>query len=382
MGIYRGLTVLEVAGDIPGAVAGLACADRGAEVILVEPPAGNALRHVDAYAEGESKIFQALHRGKKSVVLDPVTNARTLSALIGDADIVIASATEHSPVFDIDYELARALNPEVIYVEATAFGQDGPWAGRHANDLVMQAFGGTMMTEGKKRTDGVTPSVIQSTRYAGFGTGLMLNIAISSALLHRARTGQGQKVETSLLHNLLALQGGRASDNDLADKRSRPARQKMLEARRQGASLKDITRPVPVIINPFYRAYQTRDGAIFVGALTRGLRDKARIALDTDLMARDDPNWDPYDPAQLAEAAEEQRAIEHHVKQKSTAEWLAILEAAGVPTGEVVFPEDLAQTRHLYDNDYLVEVTHDTAGKTLQVAPPVRYGRFPAPEFK
>ena len=378
MGIYAGLRVLELGGDIAGAFAGQVCADRGAEVIKIEPPEGDPLRHVEPYARHESKLFQALNRGKKSVTLDPASAEPVLSSIIAEADILITTSTGKANPFARDYDDARARNPTIIYVEATAFGNKGPWGGRYANDLVMQAFAGTMMTEGKKRADGVTPAAIRSTRLADFGAGLMLCIAISSALFHRARTGQGQYIETSLMQNLLLLQGTRTSDNDSADESTRRAREAMLEARRSGVSLRDIDRPVPVVVNAFYRAYQTRDGAIFLGALTKGLRDKARAALDTDLLTRDAPGWNPADPVQFAEAMEKQRDIERRVKQRTTAEWLAILEQAGVPCGEVVFPEDLAQNRHLHDNDYLVEVNHETAGKTLQVAPYVRYGRFPS----
>lgn len=379
MGIYDTLTVLELASDISGAFAGQACADRGASVIKIEPPAGNPLRHRDAYANGESKLFQALNRGKKSVVLDPADAQPVLARMIEAADILIASSTDRPCAFDVGYAEAARINPRIICVRARAFGDRGPWAGRYANDLMIQAFAGTMMTEGKKREDGVTPEPIRSTRFADFGTGMMLCIAISSALLHRERTGEGQCVDTSLLQNLLLLQGARTSNNPPADARLRPAQEAMLEARRNGTSLRHIKRPVPVVVNAFYRAYQTRDGAIFLGALTRSLRDKARTALQTDLLARDAPGWDPNDPVQFAEASAKQRDIEHRVKQRTTAEWLAVLESAGVPCGEVVFPEDLAETEHLHDNHYLVDIRHDTAGKTLQVAPCIRYGRFPEP---
>lgn len=381
MGVYRGLTVLEVATDVAGAFAGRACADRGAEVIKLEPPEGDPLRHREAYAPGESKLFQALNRNKKSLVLAPDKSADVLQRLVTTTDIVIVSATDRASPFRLNYHDIAAINPGVIFVEASAFGPRGPWAGKYANDLVIQAFAGTMMTEGKKRPDGITPEPLKSTQYAGFGTGLMLCIAISSALLHRARTGEGQKVETSLLQNLLLLQGQRTADNPAADAATKSALVAMLDARNCGVSLREIERPVPKIVNAFYRAYQTRDGAIFIGALTRGLRDKARAALETDLLARDAPDWDPNDPVQFEAALQKQQDIESRVKQKTTAVWMSILDAAGVPHGEVVFPEDLADTPHLHDNRYLIETQHATAGKTLQVAPPIRYSRFPEPSL-
>lgn len=381
-GVYAGLTVLELAGDIAGALAGRACADRGAEVIKLEPPQGDPLRHSDAYIPGESKLFQTLNRGKKSVVVDPAASSRAVTRLVEAADIVIVSAIDRPNAFELRYEYARQINPAIIYVAASAFGNHGPWAGKYANDLMIQAFAGTLMNERKTRTDGVTPQAIKSTRFGDIGTGLMLCIGLSAALFHRARTGEGQLVETSLLHNLLLLQGQRISDNEAADAATRPAAQALLSARREATSLRQIQRPVPRVVNAFYRAYQTRDGAIFLGALTRGLRDKARAALETDLLTRDAPGWDVRDPIQYETAMEKLRDIEQRVTQRTTAAWLKILEAAGVPNGAVVFPEDLAEISHFRDNDYLIEVEHDTAGKTLQAAPCIRYGRFPKPQFK
>ncbi|MCB1691764.1 MAG: CoA transferase [Pseudomonadales bacterium] len=378
MGIYAGLKVLELADDIPGAVAGLACSTRGAEVIKVEPPEGDPLRHVASYETGESRLFQALNRGKRSVVIEPSEDGnRLLERIARDCDIVIASRARRAPTFAIDEARVREAHAGLIYVEVSAFGDKGPWADRYANELVMQAFSGAIMAERKTRPDGVTPATICSTRFSEHGAGLMMSIGIAAALLHRERTGEGQRVTTSLLHALLMLQGGRSVENEMADARTLPVRQALLDARAAGQGFRTLIRPERVIINPYYRAYQTRDGAMFVGALTRGLRDKARAALETDLMLRDDPDWDPKNPDHMAKAAEQQAEIERRVKLRTTAEWIEILEHAGVPTGEVVFPEDMVDTPHVRENEYLIDVLHPTAGKLLQVAPPIRYGRWP-----
>lgn len=377
MGVYAGLTVVELAGDIAGAVAGQACANRGANVIKVEPPEGDALRRHRPFEDNESKLFQALNRGKRSVVIGDQARDELIDRLIANADVVIVSVTDTSNnPFALEYDRARAINPAVVFVQVDGFGPRGEWSGRKANDLVMQAFSGALMSERKTRDDGTTPDIIRSTRFTEFGSGFMLTLAISSALFHRARTGEGQRVETSLLNNILFLQGGRAVENDMADERTRPARLELLEARAAGKSLREIALPLRTPLNAFYRSYQTRDGAVFVGALSRPLRDKARQALSTSLMARDDPDWDPRNPEHMEQALAQQRDIERRMKQKTTAEWVTILEAAGVPTGEVVFPEDLPETPHLHANHYLLTIPDDR-GDTLQVAPPVRFGRFP-----
>lgn len=369
---------MEAGGDIPAAVAGLACAARGADVIKLEPVTGDPLRHVSPYAESESKLFQTLNRGKSSVT---ISSPGELDRILKGADIVIVSTTRPHGLPPVDEDALMAADPGVIVISVSAFGPRGPMGGTPGNDLMVQAVSGALMAERKTRPDAVTPAPLKSTRFVDYGTGLMMCVGISAALLHRARTGKGQRVETSMLHNMLTLQGGRAVTNEMADVRQAESRARLHAARAAGESLREAVRPAPDIVNPFYRAFQTRNGAVFVGALSRRLRDRARTALGTDLMLRDSPDWNPRDPEQMAVARRKQVELEQRVKERTTQEWIDTLEAAGVPTGEVVFPEDLAETPHLHANRYLIEIEQPGVGRTLQVAPPIRYSRFPDPDL-
>ena len=381
-GIYTGIRILELCNDMAGSFAGQICADRGAEVIKVEPIGGDPLRSVDSYQDNESKLFQSLNRGKKSICVDLAASdpSALMNKLVASADVIIMGLQrDQTTLYNLDYESVHSLNENVVYVAIDYFGSQAEWAGRPANDLVMQAFSGMLASEGKRRDNG-TPRMIVSLRMAERSTGFLVAMAVSTGLLHRSRSGQGQLIETSQLKNLLALQGGRISDNPVADEPVRSPRQEQIRALRQrNAPFREYLGTAANVLfgNVFYRPYQTKDGAVFMGALSRPLRDKARKALDSDYLHRDDPNYDPENPEFVAYCIEQAKIVVAKFRHKTTAEWMAIFEREGVPAGPVLFPEDLSTTPQIVDNDYVITVDHETAGQQTQVAPHAQFGLFP-----
>lgn len=388
-GIYTGIRILEYCNDMAGAFAGQICADRGAEVIKVEPLGGDPLRSTDSYEENESKLFQSLNRGKKSICIDLAArgSAVLMDKLVASADVIIMGLErDQTALFRLDYETVQSLNENVVYISIDYFGSKGDWAGRPANDLVMQAFSGMLVSEGKRKENG-TPMTIVSLRMAERSTGFLVALAVSTGLLHRARCGRGQLIETSQLKNLLALQSGRISDNPKADERVRTPRQEKIKSLRQrNAPFQEYldTGPAAAIVlgNAFYRPYQTKDGAVFMGALSRALRDKARIALDSDYLHRDDPNYDTHNAEFVAYCIEQAKIVVAKFRCKTTAQWMEIFEREGVPAGPVLFPEDLSSEPQIVENDYVVAVEHETAGEQIQVAPHAQFGLFPLGQLK
>lgn len=386
-GIYTGIRILELCNDMAGAFAGQICADRGAEVIKVEPLGGDPLRSTDSYQDTESKLFQSLNRGKKSICIDLAASGSSvlMDRLVASADVVIMGLERDlAALYKLDYESVQSRNANVVYILIDFFGSQGEWAGRPANDLVMQAFSGMLASEGKRKENG-TPRTIVSLRMAERSTGFLVALAVSTGLLYRARSGQGQLIETSQLKNVLALQSSRISDNPVADEPVRTPRQEKLRALRQSnAPFREYVGSAVNLLfgNVFYRPYQTKDGAVFMGALSRPLRDKARIALESDYLHRDDPNYDPDNPEFVAFCIEQADIVVAKFRHKTTAEWMEIFERHGVPAGPVLFPEDLSTTPQIVENGYVITVDHDTAGKQIQVAPPVQFGLFPLTELK
>ena len=247
----------------------------------------------------------------------------------------------------------------MIYLDINSFGEKGYWAEKPANDLVLQAYAGMLLSEGKIAKDGKTPVPLVSTQMSEYSTALYAIVGISSALFHRAQTGIGQKVTTSKLLTLISLQSSRVVNNDMADKPLLKAREALALLRAEGASHEKVLAQrkqlAPRLVPAFYRPYQTSDGAVFVGALTRRLRDKARAALNTTLLLRDDPDYDIENDEYYLTVLQQQSEIEANLKSKTTAEWIKILESHGVPTGEINFPEDLHDSPQLIENQYQYE---------------------------
>jgi len=197
-GMLDGLRVIECA-DQGAEYAGLLLAGLGAEIIKLEPPDGNPTRGVAPFLDDRpgpdrSLFFWAYNRGKRSVVADAAAGAR----LIAGADVLLVSGA--LPAW-LDPAALRAAHPGLIVARATPFGDLGPWKDFLANDLVHLALGGEMMDCGydpdpQLRYD--TPPIAPQAWHAYHIAGEQLAVGILAALLHRARTGEGQDVAIAI----------------------------------------------------------------------------------------------------------------------------------------------------------------------------------------
>jgi crotonobetainyl-CoA:carnitine CoA-transferase CaiB-like acyl-CoA transferase len=386
-GPFEGIRVLDLTQIIAGPFGCMMLADQGAEVIKVEPPGGEPWRQIAQFVPGESKSFQSLNRGKRSLVvrLDEARGQRIIHRLISSCDVVVTNFRPDVPKrLRVDYETLRAFRPDLVYVDNTAFGRRGPWAELPGYDIIAQAVTGLMAGEGKVSDRG-HPLYIVSSPLADYATGIAIAWAVSAALFHRERTGEGQLVESSLLATALALQGGVVMENPKADASFRTAaRERRRALRRQGAPYAEQVRArvAPGRGGMFYRAYCTADGAIAIGALSKPLREKARRALETDFMGQEDPDYDPLDAAFVAKARRATREVEERMKQRTTEEWLQTFAHEGVPAGPVQFPEEMAHEAQVRANGLMVELEHEVSGPQQTVGPILKFSTAGAPELR
>ena len=386
-GPFSGVRVLDLTQIIAGPFGCMMLADQGAEVIKVEPPGGEPWRQIAQFMPGESKSFQSLNRGKRSLVvrLDESRGQDIIHALIPSIDVVITNFRPDVPArLRVDYETLRAIRPDLVYVDNTAFGRRGPWAELPGYDIVAQAVTGLMAGEGKVSDRG-HPLYIVSSPVADYATGLAIAWAASAALFHRERTGEGQLVQSSLLATALALQGGVVMENPKADADFRtPARERRRELERGGAPYAEQARvrAAPGRGGLFYRAYRTKDGAVAIGALSKPLRAKARRALETDFLGQEDPDYDPKNPDFINKARRAARAVEARMLTRTTAEWLAALSREGVPAGPVQFPEEMAFDAQVRANELMVELDHELSGPQQAVGPILKFSTAGAPELR
>lgn len=383
-GPLNGIRVLEFSQIIAGPFGCQNLSDLGAEVIKVEPPEGEAWRQFSQFIPGESKWFQSLNRGKRSLVLalrDPEAQA-IVHKLVPEIDVVVINyRPDVAARLGLDYDTLRALRSDLIYVDNTAFGRQGPWAQRPGYDIVAQAVTGLMALDGKLDDNGTAPSPVSSP-VADYGTGIVIALGVCAALFHRAQTGEGQMIETTLLNTALAMQGSNIMQLPLADELSDAKMARISELRAEGApyaELQDVykDRGAQGALNIYYRCYETRDGAVAIGALSASLWAKVRDALETDFLGFADPNLDPTDPQQLTQAAASVREVEAHVRSKSTEYWLQRFEEHGVPSGPIQFPEELADDPQIVANEMVVDLNHDLSGPQRQVGPLLKMSATP-----
>ena len=331
----EGIRVLEYAQYVAGPFAGMLLADLGAEVIKVEPPGGEAYRHLDPFAPGESRYFYALNRGKRSLVLDLRTEEgrRESQALIRTADLVLHNfPPPRARAFGLDWETVRSLNPRIVLCTVTAFGPEGPLANRPAYDLVVQAYSGLLLT-------GAHPEDRLPVRAGGIPivdltAGLLLAVGALAGLLHRQATGDGLHVEIPLLAAALAVQL-----QDLvwvealqgpppALDPERPAGPPDLRRRAEEVALR-------LSLNPYYRCYEAQDGYLAVACLNRRQREAMLRVFGFQDPALEDPDKVPEDPAERQRRQELVRALEERIASRPVAFWLEQFEARGVPCAPV-----------------------------------------------
>lgn len=205
---YAGLKVIELARILAGPWIGQALADLGAEVIKVESPKGDDTRRWGppfverptpaGDTEKVAAYFFAANRGKTSVVCDfrDKGDLDRLKSLIADADVLIENFRAGGLVkYGLDYDALRAINPRLIYVSITGFGQTGPRANQSGYDFLIQGMSGIMDLTGEP--DGKPQKV--GVAWIDVFTGLYGTIAVQAAIADRDRTGQGQHIDLSLM---------------------------------------------------------------------------------------------------------------------------------------------------------------------------------------
>ncbi len=402
-GPYDGITVIELGDGLSSRYAGMLLSDRGADVIRIEQPRPPASRVAEPVLAAETKRAQWLDRGKRSLLLalgssqlrdaggadsDGTAVVALLHAILDRADVLLSDwPLPRLRELGLDADALGLRHPRLQLVRDAGFGDDGPLAGAAVTDLVVQARSGLLAGEGKLRADGVTPERLFSTDMAGFSTGVMLSLAVASALLRREMqtdAATADEVVVSQFAVAIALQSARTTDNPAADRLRMLAQAKLAAARAEGADFAALRAArADAAVPPgniFYRPYRTRDGAVFVGALSKPLRDKVRRVLGTTYLYRDDPRFDPANVEFMAECIAQEQRTEAQFRTRDSADWVADFDAAGVPCGEVVFPEDLATSAQVLDNGYMVRLTHTRDGEQSQVTSPAQFARWPAPQ--
>lgn len=358
MGALDGIRVLDLSILIQGPQAGAMLHDLGADVVKVELPGmGDLARWIPVSPEDpRAPVFEACNRGKRSVTLDlrQPGGTRAIHRLVEGADVLLHNFVPGTMErWGLGYEELSAINPRLVYGSGSTFGPLGPDAHREGADAVGQAWGGLISTTGTD--DGELSSI--GALIADHSGCQNLATGVLAALFHRERTGQGQKVEVSLLGGMIWAQ---ATEMTYAMLTGRP----LGRANRGHPLLKAIFRLVP-----------TADGYIqLVGVPQPQFAGFCRAIEREDLIDND-----RYNTLFLApDAVEELGAIlDETFPKRTTAEWAERLLAEGQRFAPVRDHAEVVADPAAVENGYVAEVDHPTYGTLKVVGSPLRMSATP-----
>ena len=390
-GPLAGVRVLEFSQIVAAPVCGVNLSDLGADVIKVEPMSGESTRNTGAVMPKEGKGFQALNRGKRSLIID-LQDARGREAIhriAADIDVVLINyRLGVAERIGIDYDTLRAIKPDLIYWQNTGFGETGPEAYRAGSDVVAQAYSGLMALDSKLRDDGA-PELISSP-VADLVTGFASAMGICAALYHRAQTGEGQRISTSLLRSSLFMMGSAVMREPVHDAVIRDQMLASVEqVKANGGSYGEIVearnalQALRVSFRLYYGGYRAQDGGVVLGALTKTNRDGMRRVLGIEGQERsDDEGYDAYDAENQRIALEWRERIRAIFATRTVDEWIRAFDEAGVPVAPVHLPEEMSDDPQVVADGMLWEHEHTVTGPQRVMGPAVVMSGTPTRAYR
>ncbi|GAB1256879.1 CoA transferase [Aurantivibrio plasticivorans] len=403
--LLSGIKVLDFSEYIAGPYCGFLLADVGADVIKIEPPDGAEERRLGSPVRyrGNTRMSLAFNRGKKSLSVDLKSEEgrSIVHELVKTADVVVQNFVPGaSDRLGIDYDTLRAINPQIIFLSSTAFGEVGPYRSRKGFDIIAHAASGIMSNYADGQAEPRGPGGLP---YIDISTGIYNAFAIASALFHRLKTGEGQKIESSLFSTGMALQMiGLVNIDELDESMTSHEREVLDDLPNSHKSHTDIIdefanarlrseqpdtarpievpecshRPTDLHVYPYYRTYRTASGYISIAALNTPQRKKL-----CELLALEDPFQDMSFGSISDEAYFAQKRlmlqIEESLKAESNDYWLEKLEAAGVPCGQVNYRPDMYEDPQANALGMLWQLENSDLGGYTTVGHPIRYSKTP-----
>lgn len=349
-----GVRVVEVGNFMAVPFCGMQLADLGADVIKVENPRGGDLtRGTGPFIEGESSNFVRLNRNKRSVALDlkSADGKAMFLRLAARADVVIENLRPGTmDGLGLGYATLRERAPQLVYLSATGFGNDGPYAQMAGLDIIAQGMSGLMSITGEPGR----PPVKIGVPIADLTCALYATIAVLAALRARERDGKGQFIDVSLLESAVSFAVWEAGRYFATGEVPRPT-----------GSAHQAVAP--------YQAFRTADGYVTFGANSQSHWLRLCELLGLEALASDERFAD--NERRVANRTELIAAIEAVTASRPTAEWMERLGAAGIPCGPIWTFDRVFDDEHLAEREYFVDAPHPTLGPVRQLGSPMRFSR-------
>src|SRR6266567_3493160 len=346
-----GIRVIDLTRVLAGPFCSMSLGDMGAEIIKVEEPGkGDDTRGWPPFSGGEATYFLSVNRNKKSLTLNMKApdGQAILRRLVAKADVVLENFRPGTMErLGFGYDALRKLNPRLIYCAISGFGESGPEASRPGYDLIVQGESGVMDLTGF--ADG--PPVKVGNSVADLVSGMAAAHGVTLALLSRARTGKGQKVEIGMLDvmaSLLTYQAGLYWNGG-----GRPAR--------RGNQHPSI---VP------YEVFQAQDAYMTLGVANNSLFDRMCRAIGREELAKD-PRFDS-EASRVTNREVLVPLLNSIFSTRPASDWLKRLDEAGVPAGRIKTVAEVCDSEHLRARGMFVSLNHPKAGAVTAMGVPIR----------
>ncbi len=351
-----GIRVIDLSRVIAGPWCGALLADLGADVVKVEDTGpGDESRTWPPDRDGESAAYLLFNRNKRGMTLDLKTpeGVEVIRTLARTADVVVENfRTGTMESFGLGYDELSRINPRLIYCSVSAFGRTGPRKDSAGYEALLQAFSGIMSITGEP--DG--PPVRSAVSFLDLSTGVLCALGVCAAVLERARTGHGQRVDGSLLETAVSLLAYHAEGYLLA-----------------GVVPKPLGSGHPSL-SP-YRNFKCRDGQwIFIAAANDRFWQKFARAVGLEWMLTD-PRF-AVNRERVANRTELERIVEETVAGYDREPLLKRLEEADVPATPVNTVDQVMNDPQTVERGIVKRVTHPRLGEIPVVGLPLRFSRM------
>lgn len=351
-----GLKVLEVSTMMAGPYAATLLGDMGADVIKVESPRGDDSRHLGPSIGGERSAFLSLNRSKRDVVVDLHSEGgqEVFGSLVAACDVVITNVREPAlSRMGLDYDAVRSHRDDIIWIGVTAFGNDGPYAGRPGIDFLVQGYGGLLALTGEPGGDPVRVTVPLIDAL----TSTLVVTAALAALRSRDADGRGQRIDISLLDALVHAQAAGLGSHLVTGE----------ETPRTG-NRSHYFAPSGI--------YGTREGdRVIITCPSERFFDKLCEALEVDW--NDDPRFSTI-PQRMEHQDELDELIDRRCREFDREDLIRRLSDADVLVAPVNGVAEVVRDPQVAHNDMIVTVDHTTLGPLRVTGVPIHFRGTPA----
>jgi crotonobetainyl-CoA:carnitine CoA-transferase CaiB-like acyl-CoA transferase len=352
-GPLSGIKIIDLSSVISGPVATVLLADQGADVIKVEAPQGDIIRRMGLGKNNLSPGFVSANRGKRSICIDlkEPAGVAVVKKLIADADVFIQNfrpgAIER---MGLSYDVISALNPRLLYVSVSGFGETGPYAHKRVYDPVIQALTGLPDVQADSATS--RPKMVR-TIIPDKVSALTTAQAITAGLLERERgSGEGQHIKVAMIDATISFLWPEALGGLTMVGGEKNVR--------RGQLAQDLI-------------FETKDGYITCGAVSDSEWKGMCAALEQPHWLDDERFSTPM--GRVANAKERIDSMGDVLKSRTSADWLERLDANDVPCAPVLSRPEILENEQIKANKLISQYEHPGLGQIRQPRPGAKFSR-------